>query len=120
MNGKSGFVYIVRNAEGLYKIGRTKNVERRIRSLQIASSSKLVLVHAIKADNARDLERTLHDGQSDRKVSGEWFRIPDWEIEVIKTIGYMPASYDEEAWAENAYDLWVQNLNRLLILWARP
>ncbi|MDY6940993.1 MAG: GIY-YIG nuclease family protein [Cyanobacteriota bacterium] len=93
-----GYVYFVR-AEGLYpkndmswgryKIGRTQNLEQRIRSLnnnQQATFNRLLFAIAVKDYSA--LEKSLHQKYHQYKFTGnktskEWFDLPrEWETSI--------------------------------------
>ena len=60
----------------LCKFGYSVDPQRRLRSLQTGSSSRLELVHCILVDEdqGRVLERTFHREYAYRRVRGEWFR----------------------------------------------
>jgi hypothetical protein len=49
---RAGFVYVIQDGSGLCKIGRAKNVEKRIRSLSTGSSSDLTLIASWPCSNA--------------------------------------------------------------------
>jgi hypothetical protein len=74
---RAGFVYVIQDGSGLCKIGRAKNVEKRIRSLSTGSSSDLTLIASWPCSNAGEYEAILHQAWRDVRVRGEWFRIPD-------------------------------------------
>ena len=60
----------------LCKFGYSVDPQRRLRSLQTGSSSRLSLVHCIvvEQDQGRVLEREFHREYARRRVRGEWFR----------------------------------------------
>lgn len=83
---RSGFVYVIQNDSGLCKIGRAKDVGKRIRSLSTGSSSELKLIAAWPCDDAAQHESRLHAEWNEHRVRGEWFRIPEdtvtrWQAE---------------------------------------
>ena len=74
---ESYVVYLISNGTH-YKIGKTKNIESRLKSLQTSSPSKLELISVFEtgSKNRMDiLERELHEHFSDNRLSGEWFDI---------------------------------------------
>lgn len=77
MFDRSGFVYVVQDGSGLCKIGRAKDVEKRIRSLSTGSSSALTLIASWPCEDAGAREADLHLEWSKERVRGEWFRIPE-------------------------------------------
>jgi hypothetical protein len=72
------FIYFIFNQDSnAIKIGRAKNLERRIKSLQTSSPAKLELLKSISVQGmseAQDLEQSLHRKFEDLRITGEWFR----------------------------------------------
>lgn len=71
------FVYIVRG-EGTQsiKIGKAKDVKRRLGQLQVGNPVTLELLYVIPTDSARNailVERNLHERADQDQVRGEWF-----------------------------------------------
>ena len=68
----SDHLYIISNeGEGVCKIGRSKDPERRVKSLTTGSHSELKLVYWFK--NQGGSEKQMHSLLSDYKIKGEWF-----------------------------------------------
>lgn len=86
MLNKKGFIYLLKAENGLYKIGTTDNLDKRIRDLWLGNALDLELVHAIWTDNAPALERELQHRYLDCHVKGEWFRLSDTAVAEIKAI----------------------------------
>ena len=103
-NDRSGFVYVIQDGTGLCKIGRARNVEKRIRSLSTGSSSDLTLVASWPCDDASEHEATMHESYSDLRVRGEWFRIPDSILTVWREFSgkRIPRESEMEAWVTEA------------------
>lgn len=70
-NNKYGFVYVLRCADK-YKIGYSKDVERRIKQLD-TRPFKLELVFEVYSDKAYDIEKQLHKSLIDYRAEGEWY-----------------------------------------------
>lgn len=72
------FVYFIINHElNSIKIGRAKNVEKRLKSLQTSSPVPLEIVKIIQVEGieeARNMENSLHRRFSHLRMSGEWFK----------------------------------------------
>ena len=68
-------VYLIKNGEGMYKIGHSQSVENRRKGLQTASASILEIVHEFKSKFASKIEKTLHRRFVDKKLQGEWFSL---------------------------------------------
>lgn len=86
----TGHVYVVRNAAGEYKIGRTIDLTARLYSLNGTVGERLHLVHAMTCDDAVHVERFLHRRYFSKRLGGEWFRLADEDIEELKAISHVP------------------------------
>lgn len=65
-------VYFIQANGGDVKIGKSANLESRVRTLRCSSSASLVVLGV--CPNSGDLERSLHRMFQHLRVSGEWFR----------------------------------------------
>lgn len=64
------WTYVVQQGEdGPVKIGKSANIEARLKQLQTGSPHALVLLLALPVD----LERDLQERFGDYRLSGEWF-----------------------------------------------
>ena len=70
---QSAGVYCVEGVPGWVKIGKAKNIAKRMRDLQIGSPVPLRLV-AVLSQNTAD-ESKLHHRWRHLRSSGEWFRL---------------------------------------------
>lgn len=78
------YVYIIQSTEsGYFKIGVSKKPKYRIKQLQTANSSKLILISEYSSDIANKLEKALHNLYSYCKKEGEWFDLPLTEAHTI-------------------------------------
>lgn len=80
-----GFVYLMYATSGLYKIGASKDPERRRSDLDGMPFS-VTLSHAIASTDPFWLERVLHARFAHRHVRGEWFRLAVDEVVIVKSI----------------------------------
>lgn len=55
-----GYVYIIKFDFGVYKIGRTKNLQSRFKQLSILPMG-VALVHSIACENDAKVEKELHE-----------------------------------------------------------
>lgn len=80
-----GGVYIVRcSASGLFKIGTSKNIQKRISQLQTSSPGTLDTIAIIPCE--KSLEKKLHSMFSSRRVRGEWFDLSESDLLYISTL----------------------------------
>lgn len=77
------FVYLISSATGLYKIGRSVDVPRRLDDLQRGSPVQLEIVCAVEADNAVETELLYHRRFASKRVRGEWFALNGTDVETI-------------------------------------
>lgn len=81
------FVYIVRQAASdLIKIGKAKDVRRRLSQLQVGNPSKLELLYVVPTDSPHTailLEASLHRRADPGAVRGEWFSGASTELVLL-------------------------------------
>ncbi|HIC10926.1 MAG TPA: GIY-YIG nuclease family protein, partial [Campylobacterales bacterium] len=84
---KVSFIYVITDGE-FYKIGATKNINRRIEILQMGNPRPLKLVYQKETPNnrAKEIEHYLHKYFSDKNILGEWFKLSEDDINQIETI----------------------------------
>ena len=72
------YVYFVQSGKkGPIKIGKAKNIEKRLVALQTACPYKLNLLALIKCDSCTEalaLEKKIHRLFKTQRMHGEWFR----------------------------------------------
>ena len=80
-----GVVYVLVNSafENYVKIGRTTNLERRLRSLDNTSVPlPFRCVFAVEVDDENEVERLLHQAFADNRTrtTREFFQLEDWHV----------------------------------------
>jgi len=86
-----GFVYLVHDGAGAYKIGHTKDLAKRIwDQIQPAYPRKLELIHAIETDEADALEAYWHERFADKRMNGEWFDLTEDDVKLFERSTYEP------------------------------
>ena len=67
-----GYVYLIQNGD-LFKIGRTDNLQRRLKQLQPCT-----VIQTLETDRSRDLEYELHKKYKAKRLpQTEYFRLTD-------------------------------------------
>ena len=86
-NYNGGCVYLIREVEkGRIKIGKSKNVEKRLNYFSVALPFQIEEVHFIATKNYDELERHLHKKFARKRVNGEWFELNENDIEEVMKI----------------------------------
>lgn len=71
-----GYVYLIEDVDNnRYKIGVTKNLEKRIRNLQTGNSNKIVLIESYKTEYPFRLETMLHTHFKQFHHYNEWYEL---------------------------------------------
>ena len=77
-------IYFILNTDSnAVKIGRAKNVAKRLNSLQTANPIELILlktVEVMSGKEAKEKEELLHNKFANLRLLGEWFRF-DTELQ---------------------------------------
>ena len=78
VGNQAHFIYFIFNDDSnAIKIGRAKNVSKRLRTLQTSSPAVLELLKTIPVEGlaaAQSLELSLHEQFKALRLNGEWFR----------------------------------------------
>ncbi|RCJ23529.1 helicase [Nostoc sp. ATCC 43529] len=84
------FVYFILNQDSnAIKIGRAKDVAKRMKSLQTSSPAQLKLIKIVQVDSmeeAQELEQSLHKQFSEIRLAGEWFKAQANLLEYINQL----------------------------------
>jgi uncharacterized Zn finger protein (UPF0148 family) len=77
---RAGYVYLMRSANGLHKIGRSKNVQARNGDLNRQFPIQIKVVHEVFCKDYCKSERELHHKYRKKCVESEWFDLSAFDV----------------------------------------
>ena len=84
---RTGSVYLVRNdRNGMIKIGRSLDVQKRIKALQTSNPFPLTLILTISTNDSSQVESNLHQIFHHKRINGEWFNLSNQDINFVSNL----------------------------------
>lgn len=75
-----GFIYLLTDQQGHYKIGHTKTLDKRIYQLGTQPPFEIKLLKSCWVPHRQDVEKWLHKICEQYRMRGEWFKFDDQEL----------------------------------------
>lgn len=95
---KAEYVYLLESNMGYYKIGITKDLNKRIKQFGVQLPFKVSILWFVDVDDARRYEKWLHNFFKNKRVNGEWFIFDYWTLKAI--VEYINSEEDLDEFIE--------------------
>jgi hypothetical protein len=90
----SGYVYLFKCGDSWYKIGSSKQPDKRLSQVQTGNPMRVSLIHQVFTSDCAKLEKSFHNYYSQYRVEGEWFECStDIEIEFLSLASVLDSQH---------------------------
>lgn len=83
MNSNVGWIYVLDDKLGHYKIGCAEKLDKRVKQLKIQLPFKVVVSYCFETTDYQRVERGLHRRFNYARLNGEWFQLIEDDFEYI-------------------------------------
>lgn len=80
--GEQGFVYLIRCGRH-YKIGKTKNIDQRMRAISTSQPYPVEIIHTMRTNNMARAEAFFHGSFDGGRRHREWFQLTAHQIKMM-------------------------------------
>lgn len=67
-----------------FKVGRSDELERRVKQISVQLPESVTLEHAIRTDDPPGIEAYWHRRFAERRAKGEWFKLTPADLRAFK------------------------------------
>lgn len=81
-----GYIYLIKTETGLYKIGKAKDLGKRLKPFSVNFPMRWELIHSFRSGDYSKAEEDLHNKFNDKRDVGEWFRLSPSDVIFITSL----------------------------------
>jgi hypothetical protein len=79
----SGYIYLLKSTNNYYKIGRTINMDMRMKQYDCHAPGPITLIHSFPVLDMVQAEKELHERFASKRYNGEWFALDKEDVAYI-------------------------------------